>query len=233
MPTIPTIPEDATMEEKVDRILKMMSALVKSQEKVVVLEKKVTKLENTVSTLVKEVHTLKDQINGREQQSRGCNLMLFGLSTSEDDNLIKKVYDKIVKPVLTAAKNKGEGVPTLPNTLVDAFRVRVNSSKNAQQKPPPVIFKFVNPSIRLAFLKAKKEHMPSPAEADKSLGTKKYVVVEDLTGPTYKKLKELQAEERVDKAWSIDGRLRFTLKNDQQIRKVKSVYDSVDSILSV
>jgi hypothetical protein len=58
-------------------------------------------------------------------------------------------------------------------------------------------------------------------------------VVEDLTPANYKMLKLLQSREEVSRVWSIEGRLRFTLKNNEKVFKVKSVFDSVESIIFV
>ena len=59
----------------------------------------------------------------------------------------------------------------------------------------------------------------------------KYVAVEDLTAPTYKKLREMLDSDKVDKVLAADGRLRFTVPGNKKIRKVKSVYSSIDDIL--
>ena len=64
-------------------------------------------------------------------------------------------------------------------------------------------------------------------------GIKKFIVVEDLTVPTFKKLSDLLADDRVEKAWSTDGRLRFVLmRDDKGVKKVKSVFDTTDDILN-
>jgi hypothetical protein len=65
--------------------------------------------ETAISTLEKEVKKLKELTNDREQQSRENVIRLFNLS--EDDNaadqgkaLANRVYDRILKPVMVAAK---------------------------------------------------------------------------------------------------------------------------------
>jgi hypothetical protein len=59
------------------------------------------------------------------------------------------------------------------------------------------------------------------------------VLVEDLTPPNYKKLVEVLGDDRIEKAWSVEGRLRFVLVGgDKSVKKVKSVFDSVDQIVS-
>jgi hypothetical protein len=50
---------------------------------------------------------------------------------------------------------------------------------------------------------------------------------------TFKKLSELLNDDRIEKAWTVDGRIRFILTgSDKSIKKVKSVFDSVDQIVT-
>jgi hypothetical protein len=45
-------------------------------------------------------------------------------------------------------------------------------------------------------------------------------------------MKDLQADDRVEKVWSVDGRLRLVLNGeDKSVKKVKSVFDPIDSII--
>jgi len=83
-------------------------------------------------------------------------------------------------------------------------------------------------------LRNKKSNTPSPTQADKALGSIGFFINEDLTPTTFKALRALQNDERVDKAWSVDGRLRFVLSNDpdRKVIKVKNVFDPTSSISS-
>ena len=92
--------------------------------------------------------------------------------------------------------------------------------------PSPIIVKFVSLAIRLAFLRNKRASLPAPSAAEIQAGVKRYSVVEDLTSTTYKKMRELADSLEVDKVWSIDGRLRYTVPGDKTIYKVKSVFAS-------
>ncbi len=99
--------------------------------------------------------------------------------------------------------------------------------------PPPIIIKLCSKQLRLAILKNKKTSIPAPTTLERNAGIKRFVLVEDLTPPTYKKLTELLGDDRVEKAWSVEGRLRFVLMgNDKGVKKVKSVFDSVDQIVT-
>ena len=243
-------PSLESLEVKIDTILRKMEELTALQIKVVeleddvrVLNNKVSDLNSTVAKLNNEMTLLKEKDNDRDQQSRGNAVRLFGLAAGEEEDatdparaLIKRVYDCIIKQVLTAAKaNKQlDSVPSLANTIADAYRVGKAKQAIVGQPPPlplPIIVKFVSPAIRLAFLRNKKASLPSPSAAEIQAGVKRYSVVEDLTPTTYKKMREMANSLEVDKVWSINGRLRYTVPGDKTIYKVKSVFASVSEII--
>ncbi len=63
----------------------------------------------------------------------------------------------------------------------------------------------------MAILKNKRLNIPSPSDAEKTAGVKRFIVFEDLTPVNHKAMKDLQADDRVEKVWSVDGRLRLVL----------------------
>ena len=69
---------------------------------------------------------------------------------------------------------------------------------------------------------------PSPLEG--AAGIKRFTAVEDLTVVCYKKLREMNDCVDIDKVWSVEGKLRYTLTGDSTVRKVKSVFDSLQVI---
>ena len=226
-----------SLEAKIDLLMAKV-------DEIRVLEAKVETLESTVSTLSGTVDQLKEQVNHRDQQLRGNSARVYGLSTSADEDddarsLVKRVYKAIVKPVLVVAK-ANKLIDTIPNmqcTIQDAYRVRVFAGQSRiagqlSQPPAPIIIKFVSPAVRLAFFRSKRLGLPAPSEADKAAGTKKYGVSEDLTGPNYKKFKEMVASDRVEKVWSVDGRLRYTVPGDKTVRRIKSVFASLADSLN-
>jgi len=231
------IPEGLSLEGKIDFMLNMM---VTNERARVEDRKQIVKLEADVKFLQKEVRELKTHLNNRDQQARGKSLRLFGVPlTPEEANsgpeaykaLSKRVYD-IIKPMFSAAKNKGEldTVPQLNTAVEDCYRV----GRFDQKTPPPIIINFTNKRIRMAVLRYKKINIPSPTDEEKKAGAVKFALVEDLTGPTHKKLKEMQQEEKVDRAWTMDGSIRFTISGDKSgtIRRVKSIFDPIDVILA-
>jgi hypothetical protein len=240
------IPPNASMDEKIDLILFFMAGMAKKLEvinklevTVANLEAKSTSQEATITSLCKEVKSLKENINNRDQADRGNTLRLFGLPMSREESDSSKttaavVYDRVLKPILSAAKTKG-GVPSVPQlaTLVsDCYRVGKPSSPDSSSSAPPIIIKFLNPHHRLAILKHKKDNTPSPSDAERAAGFKRFILVEDLSPANHKLLKDLQNDERVEKVWSVDGRIRFVLSGeDQSVKRMKSVFDSIENII--
>jgi hypothetical protein len=241
-----TVPPNATMEEKLDLALFWLASMAKQQAQVNKLEERVSALESkiasqdaTINILVKENKASKEMVNSRDQESRGNTIRLFGLPVSQDETsgtkpLSNIVYDRILKPILTAARTKGD-IPTVPhaaNLIDECYRSgRQAAGPSASDVPPPRIIKLSR-IHRMAILKNKRLNIPSPSDAEKTAGVKRFIVVEDLTPANHKAMKDLQADDRVEKVWSVDGRLRLVLNGeDKSVKKVKSVFDPIDSII--
>jgi hypothetical protein len=235
------VPPNASLEDKVDTILELLvkqsTLLTKSQEKIEQLEKENAEMKHSITSLNREIFTLKNSSNRRDQLLLSNSIRVFGISISEDEPiatdggkaLCVKVFDKIIKPVLLAAKIKGA---TASNTIEDCYRLGKASTDKA--RPPPLVIKLTSPSLRLTILRNKKSGLAPPSEADQRIGIKRFTIVEAPTSDTFKMLKSLSADSRIAKVWSIDGNLRFTLANNPNgsIKKVKSVYDPIDKIIS-
>jgi hypothetical protein len=239
---ISTIPEGATLEDKMDIVLQLLirqsRQLTIYEEKISALENANKKLSSTVNSLNREVYTLKNTINIRELQARSNSVRLFGLSMADDETgatdggkaLAARIYDKILKHILVEAKAKGP-VPSCSSVVEECYRV--GKAGPDRSKPPPVVIKFCNKAIRLTVMRNKKTGMPTPSASDAAAGIKCYVIVEDLTKDSHRLLKSLAADERISKVWSRDGSIRFILAGDKtnKVVKVKSVYDQLEEII--
>jgi hypothetical protein len=196
------------MEEKINHIFNTVN---KIDTTLADQQKRVTKLESTVESLSKELLTLKITVNNREQDLRSNAIRINGFPVTEEEksandskHLAKKIYAKILCPILNAAKIKGhliEKVPTVENAIVDCFRI----GSPATGSTSPIVIKLASTSLRIAIMRAKRESTPPPSEAERALGVKRFIVLEDLTPPTFKKLKELQNCEEISKAWTLDS----------------------------
>ena len=215
--------------------------LADSQAKVSVLETKVTTLELTVDALSADVLSLKEQLNTRNQEGKLNNARLFGIpytdeetkSTDGGEAFKKLIYDRFVKPCLNAARANGD-IPTVPhaaNTIVKLNRIGKAGAPGS--RPCPLLLSFANHDLRNAVFRNKKACFPTPSDAEKTNGVKRYVMVEDLTSPTYSLLKELQDHSGVAKAWTIEGRIRFARADKpNEIVKVKSVFTHIEKLIS-
>jgi hypothetical protein len=84
-------------------------------------DNEVRALKKNQEELYNDVLSLKTELNNIRQEERGSNLRLFGLNVSAEDiaavgdskAIIKRAYDTILKPILTAAKANG-GIAAVP-----------------------------------------------------------------------------------------------------------------------
>jgi hypothetical protein len=75
--------------------------------------------------------------------------------------------------------------------------------------------------------------MPTPSEEEKAAGAKKFLIADDLTTPTYRKLQELLQHDQVAKAWTMSGCIWYVLVGENQpAKRVKSVFDDISSYIT-
>ena len=180
---------------------------------------------------------LKETCNSRDQDSRSTVIRVFNFPVSETESadgnkgLSNKVYDRVIKPVLAAAKNKGElaALPQLQTILTECFRTRsaVTSSSGGTPPPPPVILKLSSSIYKVAIMRNKRDNIPQ------TTGSSPIFITEDLTPDTHSKMMDLKQDKRVSKVWTVNGQIRLTLASSpQRVVKVKSVYEDSEKILS-
>ena len=186
-----------------------------------------------------EVKHLKYSHNIREQRSRACTIRVFnfmyivGESLDNHKALSARVYDRVVRPALVAAKAGGDLaiLPQQQNAIESCFRiVPRGEGQSPSSAPPPVIVKLVNNNIKFAVMKYRKHVLP-PTKEEKSAGCRRYTLVEDLTPDAHRLLKAMQADARTDKVWSVNGLIHYSLPGVSGYRKVRNIYDSLDDIL--
>jgi endonuclease V-like protein UPF0215 family len=231
---------------------KSMQVLINSvtalTSKVEAVESKIDKMEmlhKNVENITQEMCKIKETVNRVEQDSRACVVRVSGLTVSDADmklhgfekSIIKKVYDRIVKPVLSVAKTNGDldSVPTMLNVLEQGYIVsRGGKDKQGRAMPPVLAVRFTNRFLRNTVMRLRREHMPSPSDAEKAAGVSRYYINEDLTAETARKVKELRESALVERVWTIDGRIRLTKVGDPNtIIKVNSPFVSLEEALNI
>ena len=245
------IPLNASSAEREDLLLRtvlqlkvMMSS---NNERLSRVEADVNLHDTQLFSLTKEVAQLKISVNAREQELKGNAIRLTGFPHVEGEEadlklLAKKVYDRILVPIWSAAKAKGQldAVPKLATASIDCFRVGPKPAPRTDQprstaQPRPVLIKFGGaPHLRISILRFKKGNIPKPSEAELAGGIRRFSIGEDLTPATYKAMKLLQESQETESVWTVEGKLRFTLVNDPKkiVKRVRSVFDHVELMIS-
>ena len=235
-----------SVEEKIDKLNNKFESL---SAKVDSLESSVATNAACISTIQEEllafktetkrdIKNLKTSHNAREQRLRASTVRVFNIPyvVGEPlDNyklLSSKVYDKVLRPALVAAKAAGDlgSVPQQQNVIEACYRAFTQQEPSGDGPPPPVIARLVSTAVKIAVLKHKK-HIPVTSDAEKGGRVRRFIVVEDLTPEAHKLLRELQNDDRTDKVWSVNGRINFTIPGSKEVFKVKNIFDPVSEIL--
>ena len=188
-----------------------------------------------LNKLESDMQEQKDASNQQQQQLRSLTLRLLNfpvtIGEKEDNNagLRARVYDTILKPLLTAAK-AAKDINSVPQaaTLIEACFRPFNTtaaSKSDDDPPPHVIIKLSSRPFKIAILKNRK-NMPKPAE-----GNSRYILVEDLTPASHKMLTAISKSKVASKIWTIDGVIKFTVEGVEGVKTVKSVFDPLNKVL--
>ena len=229
---------DMSLDEKVNHIFNMVNKIDATLNEQHV---RIVKVETDVKELNKEVYALKNIVNAHEQELHSSTIRIMGLPFTEEEKTVRsaadlkqRAFDRILGPILTVASEQDllSERPFVGNTINACYRIGAASAKANTGSPPPLIVKLRSSETRINILKCKRDATFGPNQAEKELGIKFFSISEDLTQPAYKKMKELKSHEDVEKVWSYEGRLQFTLKGSKTVHKVLSVHDDVDTIFS-
>jgi hypothetical protein len=234
---------NATMEENIrfliqaavntnSQFIETKALLTSNQTRLAAAETKIDKLEA-------EVKQLKETVNHREQVTRSLCVRIINLPVSDDEingpdpaaATAKLSYERVLRPLLTAAKTKSKisSVPNVSNVISKAYRL---AKPSASSPPPPIIVHLVSSSIKSVIFTMKKEAMPRLSDAERAQFQKRLLLSEDLTPPTFAFLKQLKGDERVSRAWTVEGQIRYIREGDPNniVHKVRSVFNTVNSL---
>ncbi len=211
---------------------------------------------SNISNLKSDLSACKSSLNDREQYQRNWCVRIAGLSVPKDlvrkygvdGGCMRHVYNTLVKPTLECstpniieelnldAEAQLDFVPGLFSTLENAHFLGGPTKSKKDDKlllPPAIICRFKSRYLRNLFLRLKRNHMPTPTDAEIARGISYYSVTPDLTRTNHFLLTNLKRDERVKAAWSIDGHIRFCLVANDKIKyQVRDVYSSVDAIIT-
>lgn len=244
------------LPEKVDNLANVIGAVrqeLKEQKdfletslaRVTMLEEKVVAITNvqeaSQESLLKhekDINILQRHTNFLEQQGKAGSARLIGFPVSNEEVAAKNdggaflrtlVYQRILSPMIQAAVDAKQ--LDSPLSKAESISKIYRAGPAAVGKsPPPIIIFFTSPAVKSDIFRFKKA-MPSPNPCERSIGAKRFFLVDDLTKHNHRLLKNLQANESVDKVWSTDGQIKFIKKDDQTVYRVRDTHASFDEIL--
>jgi len=251
MPPKKTLPADTDPESdpKHCAIMAQLAAMNRRLDKVDLLSEQLGNIEESMKQLSAEnvviksslastqntLHTIQNTQIRMDQYNRSWSVrvMELPLAPEEEENpfrLVEVVYTKVFLPILQGALEK-DLIPRIPSCEQLLERAHVLPAP----KPgtiKPIICRFLNRDYRSVCFRLKKE-FATRAKGDPSDKRPRYAFpfYEDLSAATFKKMKELQADPRVDSCWSINGQLRFRLTGSDAVKRVSQIMDTIDSIL--
>ncbi len=247
-------------DDKIDLILNKVMKLDNMETQIETINTKLSALTTTVTTIQAtvethtsdiaelrsqldeqkaEIRTLKTSHHRREMRLRANTVRLFnfpycvGESLENFKSLSAKVYDRVIKPTLVAAKAAGDlgSVPQQQTAIESCFRIyRQSGDDITRLPPPPVVIRLTSHNIKVAVMKNRR-CVPPPSDGEKKDGLRNFTLVEDLTPEAFSLLRALQQDDRTHKVWSVNGIIHFTKPGGSGYSRVKNVFDSVDSIL--
>jgi len=207
------------------------------------------------------VNSLEIRLNNLEQHHRGWGARVLNIPTTEAEEadpeaMISKVYTLALRPLLEGAVKTGR-LKELPSAEQVLEVAHVLPGKPGL--PKPIIMRFYNRNVRNLCFQLKKEFAErepprgpggqqqqqqgggsrsrrggEQVEGDSGqggVGRYRYPLYDDLTKANLAKMRAISQDDRVLACWSVNGQLRFKLKESNVIKKVQSILDPLDVIL--
>ena len=238
------IAEIPDMNTQLELILAKLTALETLPAKVTALEKLLSDsnaqnlaLKKQIAEKDKAIAELTAKTNSLEQYNRSWSVRLNNIQLPDSDKtdtytVMHTAFEKALRPIFEGAKNRGL-IPAIPD-CDDVLETAPILPAKASDRPKPIIARFYSRNVRATVFRLKKELAPTTTITTKG-GERRtvhlYPIYEDLTKPAHQLLQDLLKDPWTGPVWTIGGHIRYRLKNDDTVRKVVSVFDSVDDIL--
>lgn len=216
----------AEINKKLDRLPQLETAMAELKADNVTLRTELQKRDATIEKL-------QDQLNRCDQATRSTSMRIVGLpisSTTLQHEIPEIVYQKIIRPIIEHAISKDE----LPPTAIPFTHLIIDSAFSIQSKKntaATVIVKLSSQFIRTLIFRHKQDALPKKRNITLNKDQCIYGIFDDLAPTNYQHLRSLADDSRVKSAWSFNGQIRCRLHNSEDILKVRSLSDTVDSLI--
>ena len=253
---ITKIETDMQKVEQIESEVKSIKTLVTSlKDENLQLQAALKLKDEQLSEMQQEVNSCSVKLNNLEQHHRGWGARVLNVPTTAEEEadpsaMIHKVYNLVLRPVLEGAVRSGklQSIPAAEQVLEVAH---VLPGKPGQ--PKPIIMRFFNRNTRNLIFSLKKEFAEREVDrrtgggsdggggggrggaagqaTDRRVGRYKYPLYDDLTKANLSKMRAIAQDDRVLAAWTVNGQIRFRLKNSDAVRRVNSILDPLEEIL--
>ena len=188
-----------------------------------------------------EIRQLNHRLNELEQYTRGGSIRVLNVPLTDEEErnntqVATKLYNLVLKPILQGALDSGD-IDNIPSREQLIEKAHVLPGKDGEHKP--IIARFYNREMRVLCFQHKKKSVPRvPAGASTSRrnqekeGSYCFPFYEDLTKANFVAMRAISDHKDVQSCWSINGQLKFKLIGSTVVKKVKSIYDTVDNIVA-
>ena len=174
-----------------------------------------------------DVMKLKIEANEKEQRTRNYSIRISNLPVPEDIlykpiQVIHFTYETVILPILQMAVDNKE-IPSVPPALEI---IEFGHVLRSRVTLPPIIIRFCSRAYRLLLFRYKSAVLP---RLDICKNTRIYIA-EDLTNLTYRRMKEIGSNKKVEKCFTIAGQIKYILASDKEkkIHTLKNPFINLD-----
>jgi hypothetical protein len=251
----------STQVQKVDVIesdIKNIRTLVVSlKEENKELRAMIKQKDSQLDDMQKNINGLETRLNNLEQHHRGWSARVLNIHTTPADEadppaMIQKVFNLALLPILEGAVRMGK-LTSIPSAEQILEVAHVLPGKPGL--PKPIIMRFFSRNMRNLIFQLKKDFAerepdrragggevsarsrvgagPEEGSGDGNgrRGRYRYPLYDDLTKANLAKMRAIAQDERVHACWSVNGQIRFKLKNSEAVKRVTSVLEPLDELL--
>ena len=234
------LPNDDFQQDLLDRITKLTEKIETMDSHLLALTKEKDTLAAKVQDQAEEIADLRNALNDREQYGQNWSMRCLNLpvpAQSESDTrvVMQCLYDSLLYPILEGAKAEGD-IASVPGCEQLLETAHILPGKGGAM---PVIARFYSRYWRNLIFRHRRNYAPKAVSSEvsssragaRSSPRLRYPFFEDLTRASFAKLTAIKNHEEVTAAWTVNGSIRFRIKNSEQIYKVGSIRDTVESII--
>jgi len=238
-----------TLMESLREENKELRSLIKQKDE------QLGEMQSTVNDLEARLNNIEQHHRG--WGARVLNIPLTEEEEADTQLTIQKVFALALRPLLEGAVSVGKlkEVPPAEQVLEMAH---VLPGKPGQ--PKPIIMRFFNRQVRNLCFQLKRDYAvreqprggregDGPGTSGEERGRRegergregrgghegpgrfRYPLYDDLTKANVAKMRAISQDERVQACWSVNGQIRFKLKDSNSVKKLHSILAPLDEIL--